>query len=246
MNLITLPSVDSTNNYAQQLLESGLAPESTVILALEQTSGRGQRGRSWESEPVMGLYFSLILRPPATHAHRQFMLNKGIAVGVADYIAEQTDEDVHIKWPNDILINGKKVAGLLIENTLRGSQLSAVIVGVGVNLNQSSFSSEFGTEATSLKIVSGKKYAPVEEASSLYRKIWNQYQQFLAGEDERIDAQYMHLMYKRDEIAEFVQGEQIFEAIFKKVDQEGAAVLEKDGLMITVTHPQVRFLMRNK
>jgi BirA family biotin operon repressor/biotin-[acetyl-CoA-carboxylase] ligase len=241
MNLVSLKSIDSTNKYAQFLLEQGLAADGTVVLALEQTAGKGQRGKVWVSDSGDGIYASFVFVPPFSEASNQFILNKAIAVGVADYIQRLTDEDISVKWPNDIMANGKKVAGLLIENSLRGNKILAVIAGVGVNLNQNSFEGNFETPPISIRMLTKKQYNPETEINSLNECVRNQFDIFIKGDYLEIDAAYQKLLYKRNHPAAFIRGDGVFTGTLETVDNEGFALINEDGNIIRSNHPETRF-----
>ena len=120
------------------------APHGTALMARAQTAGRGQRGNSWESEPGKNVSLSVMLRPAAIPAQSQFCISEAVALAVARTLDRYLPEDVHtaIKWPNDIYVGDKKIAGILIENALCGSRIDRSIAGIGVNINQETFLSE--------------------------------------------------------------------------------------------------------
>lgn len=242
MNLVVLTSVDSTNNYLQQLTAQDLAAEGTVVLGLEQTRGRGQRGKSWESHPGLGLYCSVLFQPPFWHVEKQFVLNKAVAVGVAQYLESKTAADIRIKWPNDIMADGKKIAGILIENNIRGQFLSAVVAGVGINLNHPQMQQNFETPATSLFLLNRQHYDAETEVQELFRFMWQVYRQLVSGETEWVEAQYQHRLYRRGERAAFIRGEEVFFGVLEKVNDAGQALINVDGVMDECSHPAVRFL----
>ena len=246
MNLIVLTSVDSTNNYLQQLLEKEMAVEGTLVVALEQTMGRGQRGKSWDSRPGMGLYASILFQPQNWTVEKQFIMNKTIAVGVAAYLESKTDHDVQIKWPNDVLIDGSKVAGILVENSIRGNYISAVIAGIGINLNQPEFQQQFETPATSLRLITGNTYDVEAEAVELFRFVWNAYSQLNAGERETLENQYAHRLYRRGERAAFTRGQGIFFGVLESVDDFGQAIILEEGRPVKCSHPLTRFYFPSK
>ena len=132
-NLHYFSEIDSTNSYARGLAEQG-AGEGEVIIAEAQTRGRGRLGRSWVSPPFVNLYFSVILRPqlPPVHAPQLTLM---AAVALADTIASFIGTPPSIKWPNDILVGGKKLAGVLTESACDSERIEFVILGIGVNLN---------------------------------------------------------------------------------------------------------------
>ncbi|MBI3064716.1 MAG: biotin--[acetyl-CoA-carboxylase] ligase [Deltaproteobacteria bacterium] len=125
--------IDSTNSYARRLADAG-APEGAVVIAEHQSDGRGRLGRSWESPPYRNLYFSLLLRPTLAPAHAP-QITLMAAVALADTVAAFVAEPPAIKWPNDILLQGKKLAGILTESSCDAKRIEFVILGIGVNLN---------------------------------------------------------------------------------------------------------------
>ena len=241
MNLIVLSSVDSTNNYLQQLVAQELAAEGTVVLGLEQTRGRGQRGKVWESGSGMGLYCSVLFQPAAWHVEKQFLMNKAVAVGTALYLETKTTADIRIKWPNDIMADGKKIAGILIENNIRGAYLSAVIAGIGINLNQTSMPDIFETPAVSLAMLTSSRYDAESETTELFRYLWHAYRQLAIGEKEWVEAQYLHRLYKRGERAAFTREDDLFFGTLESVNDQGKAIISSDGVTTECAHPMVRF-----
>lgn len=149
--LIQLQSVDSTNNYAATLLKDSILSDGTVILAHEQSQGRGQRGSTWSTEPDKNLTFSIVFSSCRIDVKEQARLSVAVALGVRDGL-EKVNISAQVKWPNDIFVNRKKIAGILIENTLSGATIKNSIVGIGLNVNQEIFD---GFPATSVRLESG-------------------------------------------------------------------------------------------
>ena len=155
-------TIDSTNTLAARLAREDAA-EGTVVIADAQTGGKGRLGRNWVSPPGVNLYLSVILRPrKLTSAAPQLSLLASVAV--AETIVQQTQLAPTIKWPNDVLVAGKKVCGILTEMQANGSQLRAVVVGIGVNINAplASFPEELQDKASSLFLMRGE---PVDRAA---------------------------------------------------------------------------------
>jgi BirA family transcriptional regulator, biotin operon repressor / biotin---[acetyl-CoA-carboxylase] ligase len=150
------PTIDSTNIYATRLAREG-ATEGTIVIADAQSGGKGRLGRSWVSPPGVNLYLSVLLRPSVS-ASAAPQLNLLAAVAVADAIAEVCQLSPIIKWPNDVLVAGKKVCGILAEMQTEAGELRAVILGIGVNINAplSAFPEELREKASSLLLVSGR------------------------------------------------------------------------------------------
>lgn len=149
-----LDTIDSTNSEALRRLPE--LPGGTVLAAREQTAGRGQRGNTWFSEPGRNLTFSIVLKNLPLSAQEAIRLNYLTSVAVASFL-ESHGVKAAIKWPNDIYVDGRKICGMLIENTLGpGGRLMASVIGIGVNMNQVAFPQL--ANATSLSFVTGKEY----------------------------------------------------------------------------------------
>lgn len=159
--IITLPSVDSTNNYAATLLNETNVMNGTVIMAKSQTNGRGQMGTHWMVNPQENLTFSVVLKDMKIPISRQFLISIWVSISVSEFLRDRFAIDNQIKWPNDILVNTKKICGILIENTIRGNAIAHSIVGIGLNINQKKFKSEIS--ATSVAIETDTE-VDIEEA----------------------------------------------------------------------------------
>ena|SRR6218665_2118077 len=157
-NTIFLPEINSTNSYAIHMLKNVNLPEGTVVHTAHQTQGRGQRGNGWEARPGSNVTASIILKPGFLPMQKHFFLYQVMALAVYDTLAEMLDRsqfDIKIKWPNDMMVNGKKVAGILIENNILNNQLAWSVAGVGINVNQPAFGP--GISATSLSLLTGSE-----------------------------------------------------------------------------------------
>lgn len=131
--------IPSTNDYALELTAKSRPPEGTVVRADSQTAGRGQFGSRWQAEPGLNLTLSVILYPHWLAAGKQFYLGMAVALAVRDTLAACGFPDARIKWPNDVLIGGRKTAGILIQNSLKGAWIGTSVVGIGLNVNQNQF-----------------------------------------------------------------------------------------------------------
>ena len=143
---LTLQQCDSTNTEMKRIIESGrFLPSGSTVRAIAQTAGRGQRGNSWEAEPGKNLTFSILLRPGGLLPRHHFLVSEAIAIATASFLAgiigDSYKDTVKIKWPNDIYFGDRKIAGILIENSLGMSgQILQTIAGIGININQQTFS----------------------------------------------------------------------------------------------------------
>src|SRR5712664_4048951 len=169
--------VDSTNRVALELGHAG-EPEGTVILGEEQTAGRGRAGRGWHSERAAGIYVTLLLRPKLAPVQAPLLtMLAGLSAHTA--IQAQTGLAVDLKWPNDLLIGGKKAGGILTEMHAEPAQVRFVIVGIGLNVNQEKFASELGAIATSLRAETGRQQSRLELLVRLLMEFETDYGRFL-------------------------------------------------------------------
>jgi len=168
---------DSTNRIAMEL---GYAdePEGAVILAEEQTGGRGRGGRSWHSERGTGIYVTLLLRPRLAPVHAP-LLTMLAGLSTRSAIEAQTGLGVTLKWPNDLLLEGLKVGGILTEMHAEPNLVRFVVVGIGVNVNQEKFPTELSRVATSLRLASGRAQSRLEILVRLLSQFENDYNRFL-------------------------------------------------------------------
>lgn len=153
--LLHFPRLASTNEYAFKLLQNQTVVEGTVISTAEQFQGKGQMGNIWESRPNENIAMSVIFHPHFLIPNQQFYLNIAVAVAVRETLAAYT-EGVQVKWSNDILVNRKKVVGILIQNHLSAQKIQNSVVGIGINVNQQQFPSDL-EHASSLFLESGQK-----------------------------------------------------------------------------------------
>ena len=176
--------IGSTNTAAMEAAADGAA-EGSVFLAEEQTAGRGRGAHSWQSARSAGIYCSAVLRPALPPSEALVIsLAAGLAVRAA---IEQVDERVNadLKWPNDVLIAGKKVCGILTEMNAEATRVRYVVVGIGINVNQASFPKELEGEATSLRMATGSEWSRVELAAALLKSLDREYRSLLGRTDAR-------------------------------------------------------------
>lgn len=241
-NLIFLTEVESTNNYANQLVLSKAAVEGTVVLAQHQKKGRGQQGNSWESETGKNLLASIILYPNFLPAARQFYLSKITSLALAGFLKTEASE-VFIKWPNDIYIQNKKVAGILIENAVKGQYLSSSIIGIGLNLNQEKFISD-APNPISLKQVTGKEYNTEKVAETLADEIRKWVHKLKENRFNEIDSTYFNLLFRVNEWAVFAKHGSQFEAKITGIGEFGQLILqERNGNSTEYMFKEVEFVI---
>lgn len=168
---------DTTNNRARELALEG-APEGTLVVAEKQTAGRGRRGKVWESPLGTGIWMSLVLRPQIMPAEAS-VLTLLCGLATAEAIKAETGLSAGIKWPNDILINGKKAVGILTEMDCEMSEVHFVIPGIGINVNTASFPPEIADIATSLYLECGKTVSRRRLVHKVLARLEEHYETFL-------------------------------------------------------------------
>lgn len=224
-HVIRLQEVESTNTFALSLLRSADAVEGTVVAAKSQTSGRGQRGNFWFSEPGKNITCSIILRPTFLDASCQFDLTRAVALAISDLLISLLPATpVHIKWPNDIVAGGKKICGILIENSLSGPQVVASVVGIGLNLNQAGFGDET-PKAVSLFQLTGTEIDMEEAFSHLFAAIESRYLQLRGGHTKQIREEYEARLFRKGIPSRYTDFKTIFDATLETVSPEGLLVL---------------------
>ena len=185
-----------TNTYLSRL--AATLPGGTVIFTPRQTAGRGQKGNSWESEDGKNATFSLLLKQPPIKARDQFYLSEAAAIAVVEALTTAAGDDFAVKWPNDVYWKDKKVCGMLIENSLDGSDIATCIVGIGINVNQERFLSG-APNPVSLINITGREHDPEEILKQVCSRI-EQVVDSLGDENVRqnLHKQYMDALYRND------------------------------------------------
>lgn len=221
--------MDSTNDEAKILLSKSKPVEGTVIIAHGQQHGKGQYGNIWVAAPGENLTFSIILYPKFLSASRQFFLSQAIALGIRDGLQPYLTEPTYIKWPNDIITSGKKVCGVLIENSLQGHLLSDSVVGIGINVNQTDFSGF--PQAASLKVLTDRHFDLNQVLHRVLSCIEGYYLQLLANRDSSVEQAYLNHLYLLNQPAIFEADSVVFEGTIRGIDGSGRLLVEgKDGV----------------
>lgn len=173
------PETDSTNDRIRAFAAEG-APEGTLALAERQTAGRGRRGRAWQAEPDDGIWMSLLLRPQIA-PERASVLTLLAGLALTEAIAAETGLQPGLKWPNDILLNGRKLVGILTEMEAEPGRIHSVTIGMGINVRTKAFPPELQQIATSLYLESGKIFDRAALAAAILAKFEEKYEAFLAA-----------------------------------------------------------------
>jgi BirA family biotin operon repressor/biotin-[acetyl-CoA-carboxylase] ligase len=216
--------------------------EGTVIITDNQTAGRGQRGNSWEASSGENLTFSLILKPNFLKASHQFQLNVAVSMGVFDFLSEFIDENLKVKWSNDIYVEDKKMGGILIENSLQGYQIGHSIIGIGLNINQTEFGS---LRATSLRRITQNplKYDLSEMLKKLIESVEKNYLKIKNNDYESLKIKYLANLYRFQEYHYFRRNGQLFLGQIVGIDETGKLGIEIDGNVSHFDFKEVEFVI---
>jgi BirA family biotin operon repressor/biotin-[acetyl-CoA-carboxylase] ligase len=243
-NKVFLPETYSTNSYAIELLKNVNCIEGTVVYTHKQTHGKGQRGNSWIAEPRMNITLSLIIKPTFLNPKNTFYLSKITALALHDVLTETLNDsqyDIKIKWPNDILVNAKKIAGVLIENSILNDTVQWSVTGLGLNVNQD----EFGALkiVTSLRLLTGKNY----DQETVMDHFFNHYEKWFLrlkkSDLSLIDETYQKQLFRLNELSGFEQNKSRFIAKVLGVNEAGLLLLEmEEGAQKTFDIKDVQFI----
>ena len=179
--LYCLEEVDSTNRAARELAEKG-APHGTLVVANRQNAGRGRRGRIWQMEPGTGIAMSLLLRP-SLEPQKASMLTLVMGLAQAKALDRLFGLSAKIKWPNDLVIRGRKVSGTLTEMSAEMDYINYIVIGVGINVNQPAFPEDIADRATSLMLEAGRSFPRAPLIAAVVERFEEDYSRFLETND---------------------------------------------------------------
>ena len=241
--IIHLSETRSTNSYAIELLSKARPDEGCVIITDHQTAGKGTETNIWESEKGKNLTFSLILYPTVA-ADQQFILNKAISLGIYDFlVAELPNQKISIKWPNDLYIENKKVCGILIQNSVMGNKLDYMIVGIGLNVNQTVFTGN-APNPVSLKMVTGLEFNLNELLHKLLRAIFERYSNIRPEATRKIEKDYQQALYRLNEWYEYIVNGTIIYSRIAGTTAFGQLIMEKEtGETLVCDLKEVKFII---
>ncbi len=229
MKIIKIASVASTNQYAEKLLSEKAVNSLTCVVTQHQTAGKGQDQNTWESEADKNLTFSIICFPGFLPASQQFELNKAVALAVSDLLkARLPQENVFIKWANDIYIDDKKTAGILIQTSVQNQSMNWAIIGIGINVNQEMFPDYLPNPTSVIQYKKSETNLDtlLEDFLIGFEK---RFHQLKMKQEKQIDEDYLKVFYKLNLRSAFVvNGERIF-ATIRGVNQYGWLQLQDEN-----------------
>ncbi len=225
--ILVLDSVDSTNNEAKRRAEEG-ADAGLLVIAGEQTAGRGRRGRIWDSDPGEGIFMSLLLRPDIDPADAS-MLTLVMGLAVRDAIWEVCGLDCQIKWPNDIICDGKKACGILTEMSAEMTCINYIVIGVGINVHNSVFSEEVSAVATSVFLQTGEHICRTKLVAECMRQFEKYYDMFMITHDlSLLMERYNEVLVNRGRQIRVMEGNEEYIALSRGIDSKGELLAETE------------------
>lgn len=236
--ILQIERVDSTNNYVANLMNVGKIEHGTVILAEEQTQGKGQRGAQWLSKAGENLIFSIYLDTANLSVREQFSITQFSSLSVVNTL-KKWNIDADVKWPNDIYVSGRKIAGILIENQVKGERLNGTIVGIGLNVNQT----EFGElVTTSVKLEKGMFISIQEVVFSLLEELNSTWELLENGQLEQLNNRYLEKLWLLNQPALFKDSQGEFTGIITGITENGFLQVIRNGVPKTYDLKEISFV----
>jgi len=198
----------------------GQTSDGAAYFALDQYQGKGQRDKTWNSKPGENIILSVVKDCSGFHLNNQFQLSVAVALACFDFFSAYAGDETRIKWPNDIYWRDRKAGGILIENMVKSDQWGKAIIGMGININQTTFDTIEG-KPVSLKQITGKSFDPISLAKELCQHLEHR---FLVLENKPFDqllSAYNDQLYKKDELVPFKRNNILFQAKVNGVDKDG-------------------------
>jgi BirA family transcriptional regulator, biotin operon repressor / biotin---[acetyl-CoA-carboxylase] ligase len=241
IKIIQLTETASTNNALKKLLNQEVVPEGLVLCTDYQTLGRGQFGNTWESARGKNLLFSTIFYPKFLKLSESYRLTMSVCLGICDFL-ETLDLNPKIKWPNDVLIDGKKASGTLLESSLNVKQFEHVVVGIGLNVNQQNFQND---KATSLKLITGLNYQLNVLSKKLYSHLSLRYAQLKSGGAAEQQRTFNAKLHGQDQRVPIIWETKEYWVYCRGVDPQGNLLVEfNDGSFQLFKHKEITFKLR--
>ncbi len=225
--LTILSSVDSTNNYAMHLAHARMAKHGAAWLSMEQTHGKGQRGKQWVANKGENIYLSIVTEPQFLSPDDIFALSAAVAVGTYRFVKKHIGQNISIKWPNDIYWGDRKTVGILIENIIQSNKILYSVIGIGVNVNQMTFDNRL-RNPVSMKQITGETYDIILLTKELCDFIDSSYKELERDLPEVMEA-YKKAMYKLNEEVAFQQQDEKFTGIIKGISPRGQLKVDVRG-----------------
>jgi len=219
-----LPTTDSTNNHAMNEARMGQASDGIAFFALDQYQGKGQRAKSWSSNPGENIILSVVKDCSGLQLNNQFQLSVAVALACFDFFSAYAGDETRIKWPNDLYWRDRKAGGILIENMVKAGQWEKAIIGMGININQTSFG-EMEGRPVSLKQITGKSFDPISLAKELCLHLDKRISMLENKPFDQLLSAYNEQLFKKNEVALFKRDNIQFQAKVNGVDKDGQLLI---------------------
>ncbi len=215
-----LQHTDSTNNYAMQLVHDGIAKHGMAVAALEQTAGKGQRGKSWQTQAGKSIALSIIIKTDGLKQAQQFALSMAVSLGAYDFIKKYVHTEAVIKWPNDLYWRDRKTGGILIENVFSGTKWKWAVAGIGINANQISFNKNL-PNPVSLRQITEREFDIPKAATELYEKIMHRIDKLHEQPTDKLLKEYNKHLYRINDEVRLKKGNLTFKTTVTGVSAHG-------------------------
>jgi len=240
--LFFFANLPSTNKHAALLLKNRDLDEGTVLYTNYQSAGQGQIGNRWESEDSKNLLISIILFPSMINPSDQFLISMTISLGICDFLRRYIPATA-IKWPNDIYVNNDKIAGILIENSVMGSQIQNTIAGIGLNINQKKFLSD-APNPVSLSMITGLQYDLATCLHQLTSDLDKRYKQLISENFSQIKNEYILQLFRLNEWFGFKDHQGVFTGRILSVTDSGRLQIERQaGKLSEYSFKEIDFIL---
>ena len=242
MHIIKLNAIDSTNAYLKTLVSKNTVEDYTVVVAKHQTKGRGQMGTQWHTEEGKNLTCSVLTHMKGFALEDSFYISMITSLAIIKTLKEFNIPKLHVKWPNDILAEDKKVCGILIENIIKNTTIDSSIIGFGLNVNQTQF--EGLLNASSLKVITGKFYNLDEILLHIITHLKSYFQVYKNGNLQEIKNAYESQLFRKDKPSTFkTKHGDLFPGFIKGIDASGhLKVLLEDNVLKTFAMKEIQLL----
>ncbi|MBC8753602.1 biotin--[acetyl-CoA-carboxylase] ligase [Kordia sp. YSTF-M3] len=242
MKTIKLDAIDSTNTYLRQLSTQENVDDFTIVIAASQTAGKGQMGTKWEAEKGKNLTFSVFKKISCLETDEGFYISMATSLAIYNALKHFHIPKLAIKWPNDILSENQKICGILIENVIQNSKMTAAIIGIGLNVNQTNF--EVGLNASSLKKIIGTHFDLDEVLFQITEQLQKYSHLITERAFEELKTAYESLLFRKDKPSTFrnTNGE-LFMGFIQGIAEDGKLnVLLEDEIVVAFDLKEIKLM----
>jgi BirA family biotin operon repressor/biotin-[acetyl-CoA-carboxylase] ligase len=240
-NMIKLDATASSNDWLKEKLLSGSCVDGQVVWVNNQTKGRGQRSKTWVTDPGKNLTFSLLKQFPSLSVQHSFLINCAVTLSIVAAVKERIDIDLKLKWPNDILSGKNKIGGVLIENMVKGDRIGSSIIGIGINVNQDHF--EGLSNASSLILKTGLSFELGDLLNGILKKLQIYLDQLVERKGDGLLEQYENYLFEKGKLSSFQDASGKFQGTIIGVTKNGLLKIQKSmGEVSSYSHGAIQMI----